>query len=127
MAVASLVASAGLVIAGTAPGLILAYLGFGLAGLGVSVIAPLALALIGRTVAPQARLDTISRVSVMGYGAYFFGPPLMGFTSEAFGLRAGFIVIAAIMLATALLLLPALARSAHAHPANGSPADRLLP
>ncbi|MGA9410372.1 MAG: MFS transporter [Roseobacter sp.] len=127
MAVASLVAGIGLVIAGVAPGLTVAYIGFGLAGLGVSVIAPLALALIGRTVAPQARLDTISRVSVMGYGAYFFGPPLMGFTSEAFGLRAGFILVAAIMFSTALLLLPALGRSANAHPASGRSADHPLP
>jgi len=127
MAVASLVAATGLVIAGVAPGLSIAYIGFGLAGMGVSVIAPLALALIGRTVAPQARLDTISRVSVMGYGAYFFGPPLMGFTSEAFGLRAGFLLVAAIMFATALLLLPALARSALAHPSNENSTDRSLP
>jgi MFS family permease len=116
---ASLVAAFGLVIAGGAPGLMVAYLGFGLAGLGVSVIAPLALALIGRTVAPAARLDAISRVSVMGYGAYFFGPPLMGLTSEAFGLRAGFFV-AGIMVLTAIVILPALARSAAAHPARES-------
>ena len=118
MGVASLVAATGLVMAGAAPGLMMAYLGFGLAGLGVSVIAPLALALIGRTVAPEARLDAISRVSVMGYGAYFFGPPLMGFTAEAFGLRAGFFVVGGIMVVTALVVLPALARHAAAHRAN---------
>lgn len=116
MGIAALVSAFGLCVAGVAPSLMIAYLGFGLAGLGVSVIAPLALALIGRTVAPEARLDAISRVSVMGYGAYFFGPPLMGFTSEAFGLRAGFILVACIMVVTALVLLPALGRSAAAHP-----------
>ncbi len=118
MAIASLVSAAGLGIAGTAPGLLVAYLGFGLAGLGVSVVAPLALALIGRTVAPEARLDAISRVSVMGYGAYFFGPPLMGFTSELLGLRAGFILVGVIMCVTTLFLIPALGRSADRHPVN---------
>lgn len=112
MGFASILAAAGLLIAGGAPSLLVAYLGFGIAGFGVSVIGPLALALIGRKVAPEARLDAISRVSVMGYGAYFFGPPLMGYTSELFGLRAGFVLIAGIMLATAVFILPALARNA---------------
>lgn len=120
MAVACLLSAVGLALAGVAPGLTGAYLGFGLAGLGVSVVAPLALALIGRTVAPEARLDAISRVSVMGYGAFFFGPPLMGFTSEVFGLRAGFVLVAGIMVVTALILLPALGRSASAHPVKGA-------
>lgn len=124
MGAASLVAAAGLVMAGAAPGLMVAYLGFGLAGLGVSVIAPLALALIGRSVDPAARLDAISRVSVMGYGAYFFGPPLMGFTSEAFGLRAGFFVVGGIMVVTALVVMPALARHAAAHQANHANGSR---
>ena len=116
MGVASLLSALGLAVAGVAPNLMIAYLGFGLAGLGVSVVAPLAIALIGRTVAPEARLDAISRVSVMGYGAYFFGPPLMGFTSELFGLRAGFVLVGGIMVVTALILLPALGRSVARHP-----------
>ena len=127
MVAACLLAAFGLVLAGIAPGLSVAYLGFGLAGLGVSVIAPLTLALVGRVVPPDARLAAISRVSVLGYGAFFLGPPLMGFTSEFFGLRAGFILVAAIMVATALLLLPALGRSANAHPKRENPADRLQP
>lgn len=127
MVAACLLAAFGLVLAGIAPGLSVAYLGFGLAGLGVSVIAPLTLALVGRVVPPDARLAAISRVSVLGYGAFFLGPPLMGFTSEFFGLRAGFILVAAIMVATALLLLPALGRSANAHPKRESPADRPQP
>ena len=127
MVAACLLAAFGLVLAGIAPGLSVAYLGFGLAGLGVSVIAPLTLALVGRVVPPDARLAAISRVSVLGYGAFFLGPPLMGFTSEFFGLRAGFILVAAIMVATALLLLPALGRSANAHPKRGNPVDRPQP
>ena len=118
MTVASLVAAFGLALAGVAPTLVVAYLGFGLAGLGVSVVGPLALALIGRTVAPEARLDTISRVSVMGLGAYFFGPPLMGFTAEVFGLRTGFVLVGGIMVMTALIALPALARHAAEHRAR---------
>jgi MFS family permease len=111
MAGAAVLSAAGLACAGVAPALWVAYLGFGLGGLGVSVIAPLALARIGRLVPPSARLAAISRASVMGYAAFFLGPPLMGFTSEAFGLRAGFVLIAFVLLFSAVVLVPALARA----------------
>ncbi len=111
MVAASLTAAAGLMIAGAAPGLIIAYAGFGLAGLGVSVIAPLALAQVGRVVPAHKRLAAISRVSVMGYGAFFIGPPLMGFTSEILGLRAGFFLVGGIMVFAALVLVPGLGRT----------------
>lgn len=111
MAAAALVAASGLAIAGAAPSLWVAYLGFGLGGIGVSVIAPLAFALLGRQVLPQARLAAISRASVMGYGAFFLGPPLMGLTSEAFGLRMGFYLVAVLLVIAGLVLIPALARA----------------
>lgn len=106
---ASLVAAAGLVIAGAAPTLMIAYLGFALTGLGISVVAPLALALIGRIVPPKARLTAISRASALGYAAFFVAPPLMGLTSEVFGLRAGFWVIAVLLTFCIGVLIPALA------------------
>ena len=111
MVAAALTAAAGLFLAGLAPGLMTAYLGFGLTGLGVSVIAPLALAQVGRVVPARNRLAAISRVSVMGYAAFFLGPPLMGFTSEYLGLRAGFALVGGIMFVAALVLVPALGRT----------------
>ena len=114
MTTAALMAATGLAIAGAAPTIWVAYLGFGLGGLGVSVIAPLALALIGRLVPAQARLAAISRASVMGYGAFFLGPPLMGLTSEAFGLRTGFFLVAGLLVLAARMLVPALARASAA-------------
>jgi MFS family permease len=107
---ALLVSASGLVLAGMAPGVGLALTGFALAGLGISVVAPLALALVGRRVPPRARLAAISRASVLGYGAFFVGPPLMGMVSEVFGLRASFVVIAGVLVVTAMVLVPALVR-----------------
>jgi hypothetical protein len=70
-----------------------AYLGFGLFGLGVSVIGPMGLALVGKMVAPHFRTEAISRAAVMGFSGFFFAPVLMGLVSQAFGpemgLRAG--------------------------------------
>lgn len=108
--IACLAAALGLVIAGAAASVWIAYLGFALAGMGISVVAPLALALIGRVVPEAQRLVAISRVSVLGYGAFFVGPPLMGLVSEGFGLRRSFYVVAAILVFVALRVVPALAR-----------------
>jgi MFS family permease len=110
MFLAMLVSAAGLVLAALATDVMLALAGFALAGLGISVVAPLALALVGRVVPPQTRLAAISRASVLGYGAFFFGPPLMGLVAEGFGLRAAFGVVALLLVATAVVLLPALTR-----------------
>ncbi len=112
MLVATLVSACGLVIAGLAGSVGVALAGFALGGLGISVVAPLALAFVGRIVPPAARLDAISRASVLGYGAFFFGPPLMGLVAQGFGLRAAFVVVAALLTVTAIVLIPALARRA---------------
>ncbi|MFC6583569.1 MFS transporter [Sulfitobacter aestuariivivens] len=77
-------------------------------------MAPLALSLVGRIVPPQARLAAISRASVLGYGAFFFGPPLMGLVAEGFGLRAAFVAVAVLLALVALALVPAMARQAGA-------------
>ncbi|MCV3270464.1 MFS transporter [Roseobacter sinensis] len=114
--VASVVAAGGLILVGAAPTLMIAYVGFALTGLGISVVAPLALALIGRIVPPKARLAAISRASALGYAAFFVSPPLMGFTSEAFGLRAGFWVVAALLMLCIAALVPVLAARIAARP-----------
>ncbi len=112
MLVATLVSTCGLLIAGLATSVPMALAGFALGGLGISVVAPLALAFVGRSVPRAARLAAISRASVLGYGAFFFGPPLMGLLSQGFGLRTAFVVIAVLLAVTALALIPALARRA---------------
>ena len=107
---ALMLAAFGLFLAGAAPTVSMAYLGFALGGLGVSVVGPLALAIVGRSVPPAARLTAISRAAVLGYGAFFMGPPLMGFVAEAFGLRASFYVIGFLLIAVVLAVLPLFSR-----------------
>ncbi len=89
----------------------LAYVGFGILGLGVSVIGPLGLALVGRLVPAHLRTQAISRVAVLGFSGFFLAPMLMGLVSQAFGLRVAFICVAvlislAIPMARATLRLP---------------------
>ncbi len=103
---AGLMTAMGAALAAAAQSPAMAYLGFAILGLGVSVVAPLAFALVGQRVAARDRTMAISRTAVIGYMGFFIGPPVMGFVSEAFGLRASFGLVAGLMLLTPLLLLP---------------------
>ena len=100
---ASIISASGAVIAALAPTPIVAYLGFGILGLGVSVIGPMGLELVGKLVAPPLRTEAISRTAVIGFSGFFFAPMLMGLMSEAFGLRIAFFGVAGLLL-TALPL-----------------------
>jgi len=111
MQVASGMCAAGLALAAVAPSVPVALAGFALAGLGISVVGPLALALIGRLVPRSARLYAISRASVLGHVAFLIGPVLMGVVSQGFGLRVAFGVIVVVLVAVVAGLIPRLARA----------------
>jgi hypothetical protein len=110
MVIASCVAGIGLALAGAAASIPVAYLGLLLGGLGVSVVGPLALGLVGQAVPRHFRLAAISQAASLGYAAFFLGPVIMGYVAEGFGLRVSFYVIAGIMLVVAAVLLPLWAR-----------------
>ena len=84
----------------------MAYAGFGVLGLGVSIICPMVFALVGRLCPPEARPAAISRAAVIGYTGFFLGPPMLGGISELAGLRAAFAVVALLLALSPLLLIP---------------------
>lgn len=102
---ATLLTSAGAFIGAWAPTPGWAYLGFGILGLGVSVIGPLGLALVGRMVPPPHRTDAIAKVAVMGFSGFFIAPVLMGSVSELTSLRVSYTVVAVGVLSTIFLVL----------------------
>ena len=108
----ALVSACGAIGAAYASSLWIAYAGFAVLGLGVSVMAPMAFAWVGRLVAPRHRSHAISRISVIGYAGFFVGPPLMGFLSQGFGLPVSFTAIALSLLIVPLFLVTALGRRA---------------
>ncbi|MEM9319669.1 MAG: MFS transporter [Pseudomonadota bacterium] len=110
MRVAALVASFGLMLAALAPVVWMAYLGFALLGLGVSVVAPLALSLAGQTASAELRARAVARAAMISYFGFFMGPPLMGFLAQAAGLRVAFGFAALALLVVPLLLLPMMQR-----------------
>ena len=102
---ATLVAMAGAVLAALAPAPLWAYIGFGILGLGISVIGPLVLALVWQKVPDHLRTEAISRVAVLGFAGFFLAPALMGFVSEIYGLRIAFLGVAGLALAAIPLTL----------------------
>lgn len=95
---AALIASVGALIAAGAPSPTVAYIGFGVLGLGVSVIGPIGLALVGQLVSSRYRTEAISRAAVIGFSGFFVAPVLMGTVSEFYGLRVAFACVAGFLL-----------------------------
>lgn len=102
---AACLTASGALIAALALAPIWAYVGFGIFGLGVSVIGPLGLAIVGRIVPPHLRTDAISKAAVMGFSGFFFAPVLMGLVSEAYGLRVAYCGVAMVVLLAVPLTL----------------------
>lgn len=100
----------GAVVAAWADGLAMAYAGFAMLGLGVSVVAPMAFAWVGRLVAVERKALAISRVAVLGYAGFFLGPPMMGGLSELAGLAWSFTAVAGLLILVPLVLVPVLRR-----------------
>ncbi len=111
MMLACVLASLGLAGAAVAPTVGVALFSFALAGLGISVVAPLTLALVGRVVPKKIRLAVIARVSVLGYGAFFVGPPIMGLIAEGFSLSSAFLSVACVLAIFGVSVVPLLARA----------------
>ena len=95
------------IIVAWAPTPVWAYFGFGTLGLGVSVIGPTGLALVGKCVPDHFRTEAISRVALMGFAGFFLAPALMGIISELQVLRIAFLctgVLSLVCIPFALIL-----------------------
>ncbi|MEM6609407.1 MAG: MFS transporter [Pseudomonadota bacterium] len=108
--IAASIASGGLALAAAAGSPWVAYLGFALLGLGVSVIVPLAFALAGQAADEPGRAHAVARAAMISYFGFFVGPPLVGFVAEAAGLRAAFGVVSALLFTVTITLSLAIAR-----------------
>lgn len=102
---ATCVAAAGGTLAALALTPFWAAIGFGILGLGISVVGPLGLALVGEKVPDHLRTEAISRVAVLGFAGFFLAPSLMGLLSDFFGLRIAFLAAAGLSLTAIPLTL----------------------
>jgi MFS family permease len=116
-------AGGGLALAAVAPAVLVALLGFGLGGAGISVAAPTLFGAAGRGAPDVERGSAVASVTTVSYLGFLTGPPLMGVVSGALGLRAGMAMLAAVALllaaVTASFARDALPVRRLQHPARG--------
>ena len=86
-----------------------AYVGFAVMGLGGSVLVPTALDMVRDRARPGTRSRAIAWATVIGYGGFFLGPPILGLVASLVGLRGSFMVLA-VVVAASLFALRALLR-----------------
>jgi len=98
----ALLASAALSLALAAHTVWASYLGFAAVGLGLSNVIPVLFSLAGRMRGLGAGVG-IAGVSTIGYAGFLVGPPAIGFTSDAIGLRLALGLVVLGIVAIALL------------------------
>ncbi len=100
--ISGIIVATGLFTAVIFPFIIPATVGFLLVGIGVSSVVPITYGLAGKSTAmsPGAALAALSTIGFLGF---LLGPPLIGFISQAAGLRWAFTVIGLLGLSTTLL------------------------
>ena len=81
------------------------YIGFGIFGLGISVVGPIGLSLVGKAVHPLRRVEAIGRVAAISFSGFCFATALISVLSQFFGLRIAFGCLGAISLLSLLSLL----------------------
>jgi len=98
--VSGALSAAGLLVALTGHGVLLAWLGFACVGAGLAVVIPTLFSSAGRLPGtnPAAALAS---VTTLGYAGFLAGPPAIGFASEAVGLRLalGIVVMTSLLIA----------------------------
>jgi MFS family permease len=102
---AALIGVSGALIIGAASSPAMALSGLMVCGAGISVIAPAAFSLAGRSVPESRRGSAIATAGIVAYSGFFVGPAVLGFVSQHFGLPVAFFAIAAIVAAVPLLWL----------------------
>lgn len=90
----------GLIIAVSYPNLVVSSIGFMLVGFGVSSVIPTIYGTVGRNSAPGRASIDLASVSSIGFFGFLIGPPIIGFLSQAIGLRWAFLSISLLGLST---------------------------
>jgi MFS family permease len=103
---AGLLATLGLALTLISPAAWLAILGYGIAGLGISVLFPIALSVAARTPGISPGI-AIAGVSTVGYCGFLFGPPTIGLLADVTGLATALCLVVLL----AALIMPMAGRA----------------
>jgi len=102
LVLSGLVLTLGLIVATSYPHLIVSSIGFMLVGFGVSSVIPTIYGTVGRTTEPSKVSIALASVSSVGFFGFLIGPPIIGFLSQAIGLRWAFLIVSSLGIITAL-------------------------
>ena len=105
---AGLLGTAGATIFALTPSVAAGLVGIALAGLAISVVAPLIFGVAGRVGGPGRQASSIARVSTIAYFGFVVGPALVGGVAGAASLRIGLMVmaVASLLLAAGSRFMP---------------------
>ena len=105
---AGLLGTAGATVFALTPSVAAGLVGIALAGLAISVVAPLIFGVAGRVGGPGGQASSIARVSTIAYFGFVVGPALVGGVAGAASLRIGLMVmaVASLLLATGSRFMP---------------------
>ena len=109
--------AAGTILVTFAPRPAFALLGFAMMGVGTSAIFPLAMSAAAQRTDRSAAIN-VAALAQLSFVAFLFGPPLLGFVAQHFGIRASFgicLPLLVVSLATLPSLAPAKERTVAAH------------
>ena len=95
-----LLVTTGLVVSVIAPSMVTSSIGFMLVGFGVSSVIPTIYGSVGRAAAPGQASIALASVSSIGFFGFLIGPPIIGFLSQAIGLRWAFLSVSILGLST---------------------------
>jgi MFS family permease len=100
------IAALGSLLIGVAPHPYVALVGFGMIGLGCSVVYPLAVSAVAQRSDRPASVN-VAALAQVSFVVFFLGPPLLGFVAEYWGIRLSYLLVLPVIL-TGLALNKAL-------------------
>ena len=95
LASGAVVSTAALAVGSRAGEAALAICAFGVAGLGIALAAPILFGAAGRRGSDADRGASVATVTTISYLGFLAGPPLVGGTAQAIGLRGSLVLLAA--------------------------------
>jgi MFS family permease len=101
LGVGGLVSLVGLLAAGQSSSPAPAIAAFFVAGIGVSVAAPILFGAAGRNATDAERGSAVATVTTIGYLGFLAGPPIVGAVAQGVGLQASFFFLAVVAAAVA--------------------------
>lgn len=99
--VSGVAATLGIVVFALSPNIFVAMIGAAISGMGVAIVYPLAVTAAARR--PGSSADNVAAITMVSFTAFLIAPPIIGFLSDAFGLRVALLLLAPVAITTVFL------------------------